>query len=1018
MPFQYRRKEKRKSWLREYIENAIKQRVTSVASDPSVQLAMGVVSASTMIANYKTMATWFTGVYARTCQAVTTVCQHPLAILPVFPVVCYTAYKIFKYFYEDPDLTELQAILTTKDRSLVSEFIDRHVTRYDYSAYREYALTVPLETVPVSKTNPHAEMAANRTSAENLIHNYAQHFGLPVYSVSQSKKDQWRGVSGKRLQYDEKDITMWCRDDDPTGHVVKMMDVDWFLEEQEIGECLADGKIVAMYTFTPESLTYSDEHHHFKFTKDNRIDMSVRGGARYCHPLWNWDVDVVTLQIHDDDYNYAPNDLDIFVHAYVERRKVSPNRSVVFLIPAVQGDVYARIAQKAIGIEYTGLKRFAPTLNDTGVQCIRLDNEYILSHADYPNEYRANPEQFSQLCGVAHFKESALSAPTVARILELKTDTPYDLRQMVLSLTNVTNIPTVCKARQPRAYKMEYSNIDDEVKLRGQNFMPPIVDACFVPASCRSNDVCCIDGRIVKIRQYGRSVHPKYTAYANEFAQLMGPKGSLMPIDIGEVINSASSAQRVKYERASWFPFSEEHWHNKAFQKTEGYQEIKEPRNISAVDTNHVVNYLRFVNAVTQHMGETCPWYAFKLNPVQVANRVNAVCELSGGMAIETDFSRFDGTQDDFHNTVEGIILFHLFDTCCHAELRALRNALNFSVFKTEYGIRYNTWCTRKSGSADTSLGNTLLNAYMCYCALRQSGLEPDEAWRKLGVYGGDDGVTAHVPPALLEHVCRDLGFKLKATVRRSGEAVTFLGRIFPNPWDNNGSFIDPLRALSKLHFTSDSDPCTSNETLAWRKAVSLYVTDAGNFVGNIAKHLLDISVSGRTEAVERRPWMRDVLPENTKMTTAEIVERFQDKPVFPPVPDNVGVQDQPDHALLYFANQTQLPLPTIAEWFVRFLNAQSLKDIPTLYRVETPSNAPVCTSVDGVVVGPRMGPAPSPPPDMKPYCRHHIQRRCTRGEKCKYSHAQDACRDHLRGKCAYADKCKFVHYALSPKGP
>jgi len=264
----------------------------------------------------------------------------------------------------------------------------------------------------------------------------------------------------------------------------------------------------------------------------------------------------------------------------------------------------------------------------------------------------------------------------------------------------------------------------------------------------------------------------------------------------------------------------------------------------------------------------------------------------------------------------------------------------------------------------------------------------------------------------------------LKCAIKVPGDPVTFLGRVWPDPWGSNLSFFDPLRCLSKLHFSDNSDKRVPVSLLAWRKAVSYYVTDNGNIVGHIAEHILNITRQGKTEVVERRPWLAAVLLENTHYTTEQIVVKFRGSSVFPTYqsnPRDLTLDGEFEPALVYLSSQTGISCDDILAWY-RDLRSREFLDFPCLHRVEASSSKP--TSVDGELIGGPMAKAPidlskiegKKPVDtpVPPACKFFFSKDgCRRGDKCRFNHSKNICRDFLKGACK-RDKCRFEHVALS----
>jgi hypothetical protein len=157
--------------------------------------------------------------------------------------------------------------------------------------------------------------------------------------------------------------------------------------------------------------------------------------------------------------------------------------------------------------------------------------------------------------------------------------------------------------------------------------------------------------------------------------------------------------------------------------------------------------------------------------------------------------------------------------------IRNIHNKMTAAKAWTKAGVQYDMGGSRASGSADTSLFNSIDNAYVAYCAFRNANLDPDAAYRSLGLYGGDDGLTPDLEPAVYERTSNDLGLRLKATTHPSGARTGMLGRVYPAPADGPEQMADLPRQLGKLHVIASRDPMAARTVLVDR-AHGILVTD------------------------------------------------------------------------------------------------------------------------------------------------------------------------------------------------
>jgi len=889
------------------------------------------------------------------------------------------------------------------------------VTHHDYSVLRQGFLQRPIPVAPLNSDNHHATVAQIRASADNFTNQFASGFGYTIFSPSRSAKDMWNGVSGNRFVYDEKDLRLHYHNDHlGEGDVVKLIDVDQYIDSEFL-TFLRRGTCVLMFTYYPSDLYITTDDYTMSFDNCGKMSMSFPGSLPYSHFIWDWRRDYVTF-----------HDVLGFVHCYVEVKPCGLNRALVCLIPATRGGIIGNIVRSLL-VGTQPLTRFNPNL-PCGVQVLHLGSSVVLRDIDTFVQFKMDNEKFSNALALCSTSKT-LQMASVQRICDT-TQLMYACIPILKKLVG-TNLSTLVPNyeltdRAPRAYKREYKDVfDDDPKLKGQFYMPPLIDGALVPASCLSNDIDCYVGRVRNLRKPADfSVAPKYYRYIKEFCVKFSAfaPGKLHPLDIDDVIEDANPSQKNKYTLS----LQTRGGQNKAFQKVEAYSEIKDSRNISAVNPGNVVRLSRYTKVLSQYMKDYVPWYAFGLTPEEVANRVVLVASDPFGVLGEGDFSRFDGTQSAIVVDLNTNIMLSVFHPAYHDEIRALRYELSYCLFTTEYGILYNTADSMKSGTANTSGDNTVTDGYNIYSTHRNSGLSIDESWDKIGICGGDDSLTRVLSALVYEKTATDLGFALKCKIRVPGDYVTFLGRVWFDAWSSNLSFFDPLRCLSKLHFSDNSDRRMDVNLLAWRKSVSYYVTDNGNFVGHLAEHMLNITQAGKTEVVERRPWLSAVLLENTHYTTEQILYKFRGCSVFPTYQSNprtLCILGDPEPAVIYLAELLEIPCIDIITWYEEVRRCDML-NFPCLHRIPSVTDKP--TTVDGELVGGPLKPAPvqlsklegkEPIDDViQPACRFFFSKEgCKRGDKCKFSHSKKLCRDFLRGACDRTN-CKFDHVSSSAK--
>lgn len=157
------------------------------------------------------------------------------------------------------------------------------------------------------------------------------------------------------------------------------------------------------------------------------------------------------------------------------------------------------------------------------------------------------------------------------------------------------------------------------------------------------------------------------------------------------------------------------------------------------------------------------------------------------------------------------------------------------------------TGTSRASGSPETAAFNSILNAAMAYATYRMMNLSKKQSWDRLGLYGGDDGLSGDIDSTLYADTARMFGQKLEAKRREKGEpGLKFLARIYgPGVWHGDpNNCADIMRQLLKLHTTPGYVAPGAEAFKLREKALSISLTDAHTpILGPWAHKVLDVTV-------------------------------------------------------------------------------------------------------------------------------------------------------------------------------
>lgn len=338
-----------------------------------------------------------------------------------------------------------------------------------------------------------------------------------------------------------------------------------------------------------------------------------------------------------------------------------------------------------------------------------------------------------------------------------------------------------------------------------------------VPNRSYNNDLASITGRVNKVLN---QVCPpdRYIGYASAFIGewIKAPAG--VPLEIAEVVELQDRpAQRGRSAQVLSWISSVNPVEVRSFMKGESYGKVTDPRNISTVGAEHTLRLSAYTYAFKRDILYPMDWYAPGKTPHQIASRVVQIA--SEFSLAETDYSRFDGTISLWlRQNVERAAYLRWVSPEHREDLGLLLEAEMNPRGRTSNGLPYEPCASRLSGSPLTTDGNTLINAFVTYCAAREGKMSHEHALRMLGIYAGDDGLSM-VKGSYLRDAARDLGLTLKYEWRTSG-SFSFLGRIFYGADVGElGSIQDPLRTWRKLHISFAPAYISDTQALANRAA-------------------------------------------------------------------------------------------------------------------------------------------------------------------------------------------------------
>jgi len=680
----------------------------------------------------------------------------------------------------------------------------------------------------------------------------ASSIGGRLYSLSMSKSDQRHGIAGERQWF-------WAKDVHATNQLSSahpndlhyMCDVDYY---KDIPFFLAEhAKPLLLYTFVPEEAASSGrDNSSFYFDESGRVNMHVSGGGHYRHHIWDYGMDS-TIAVK----TFLGVPVRAVVYA-IERRQVGYCRQLVLLTPI---RVFRHVAAvlSTFLLESRPIRRFNPLVRIGEESYVRFRVQTAtgtMVTTGKPNSHLCatiDAKTDEAIGLVSGFSTVKLQLPTVIGwVGKDKRPEAALLTEFFRNKCPRVNLTVFPVDQAVRAYAYEPDQYDQNARPKLEAFMSPLVHGAFCPVPDAAAERACVEGRINKLK--GPEPKPNNFVYhcMEEFAELVVGDVVLAPVGVDTVIEKQTRpAQKMSLARALVAgPYSMLSGVLKCFIKSEAYSDVKDPRNISQYNDADKLEMAQFALALSSHLKQF-PWYGPGKTPLEIAQRVAEICEGARCFANVSDLHRMDGTIKMFLRLVDRMVFMKAFKD--HgATLNELlnRNAGNIGILPN--GTTFEQGPSHGSGCSATSTSQTLRAAFLAYLAFRHTIDErgrypsPKEAFDKLGIHFGDDGLDADLPISSHEWAANKVGLVLEAAVVNRGEpGVTFLARYYSSDvwYGALDSMCDIRRQLSKFHTCVRLPSNVPPEDKLVEKARGYLATDANTpVIGQLCRRAVALS--------------------------------------------------------------------------------------------------------------------------------------------------------------------------------
>nr|QYF49961.1 MAG: hypothetical protein 1 [Heilongjiang sediment noda-like virus 3] len=673
------------------------------------------------------------------------------------------------------------------------------------------------------RNHSHPNAARVRCKANMFMQHVGMSLGRRNYNFQLSPTQQRLKQAGFRTIYCAKDLQMNYQNGSlEKSDLITLTDVDYYVDMNS----LLRGNPLIMYTFVPCEVAGHTEDGVYCTHADNTVETITNGGARYRHLLWDYDDDHLVVDTWSGSYVYL-----------IEQLKVSDTRRIVYFNPVRHVPLWLgwilpgrRLRRREFNKSGVMYSKFTKT-NEEGV----VEMWHSLAYAGESPACTIRSDTFQ----AAYIRLSVNKTPHISDVERYFSthNVPNTLHAATLFFnifsnnrevfSSQPNVITPCVIQNTHTYQSVIGLVSEEGKETMRAIWPGYgVDSAFSPAKSYNNDVACIKGRITDVKNKRYEIPPIYYTYLHELIHLIVPaakRHTITPLSFEEMWERFDKpTQRSKLAEADFNMDGKVFV--KSFQKVETYGKITAPRNISTLPMAHNCLLGQFTIPLMLYVFKDCHWYAFGKHPKHIAEILYQKAQ-GKTSAVMTDFCKLDGSIQEFFRDGFDLVGMAAINRDYHSEFLRTTKKEKYAKCTTAHGLKYNSDSTVLSGSSMTSILNTFVNVTVNYIALR-TFYSPDDAWARLGSYGGDDGIAFDIPGDWIRKTAAKLGMLLETEEVSIGMPVKFLGRIYPDIWTTPASTADLKRQFTKLHLTS-APKIVPDWMALYRKAVGYKVTDA-----------------------------------------------------------------------------------------------------------------------------------------------------------------------------------------------
>lgn len=321
--------------------------------------------------------------------------------------------------------------------------------------------------------------------------------------------------------------------------------------------------------------------------------------------------------------------------------------------------------------------------------------------------------------------------------------------------------------------------------------------------------------------------NPEMWGYAEEFLKYVC-KSKLIPVDLDRVAEQMDRPSQKANREAIWSVLDIlPDLVKSAFTKREAVDIGKPARNICTVSPQRLTRASQFSIAMADYM-ESFPWWVWGVGSGATARLYHKTCARHSQM-MESDFSKFDASLGPFFAAFNLLFVLRLFGAEHASEITDLQKDAMCQTVRTACGILFAYGLGRMSGVNETTLFNTVDQAFIQFVSFRKFGYPAEEAIAILEqcLFGGDDGIVPFLGQDL-PAAAAVFGMKVTYRVFNSNTPCRFLGRVYVNGADSPDSIIDLASFFAGLHLAFKSNGASDEQCLV-NAATGYFVTDGNN---------------------------------------------------------------------------------------------------------------------------------------------------------------------------------------------